>query len=286
MKQITIYMIFVISINVAQVARAQDIDEPVNCKISGSATTIDRQFGAGPLVIGDIAGTASNGYGSWFHGFGNPESFFLLSPDNVTCRQDGILIGDSRGTVSDVTSDYRDASRYVLQVEDQDPQLHWFTVQIEASRDASQEGIVWQDGSLERLVILTVPEELPVTEGSAGNQWATLEFVPTETGAEVSCRYRGTGDTALEPSDRYVLDACVGAGRTLVGGEEIEVEQIGLHLVGSAPGALTSVSLPARVGKMVSDFYVLLIENDAGEVIYSFYGFVDPESGDLAVEDF
>lgn len=285
MKQIVICLILVILIAIAQVARAEGFVEPVNCRISGTATLISQDFEKGPFVIGDVMGTASNAYGAWFHEFGaNREFFFTLSPDNVTCRINGIQIGSSRGAISDAGSPPRGASRYVLEVEDQAPQTHWFTVPIEASRDAVGEGVEWQDGSLEEPVVLTVPQELPVTEGSAGNQWATLNFLPANNGEQVTCRYRGTGETALGVSDRYLLDACVGAGRTLVGGEEIEVDRIDLHLVGSSPGSLTRVSLPARIGKTVSDFYVLVIENDSGEALYSFYGWVDPETGDLSVE--
>jgi len=38
-------------------------------------------------------------------------------------------------------------------------------------------------------------------------------------------RKNGTGATALEQSERYLLEACVGAGRTLVGGVEVEVDR-------------------------------------------------------------
>ena len=285
MKQFTIYVILGMSIATAQVARAEGFVEPVNCRMSGTASLIGLDFEKGPFVIGDIFGTASNGAGSWFHEFGdNSEYFFSLSPDNVTCRINGIQIGTSSGTVSDRGQGYGSASRYVLQIEDQPPQLHWFTVDIEASRDAGLNPVEWQDGSIGDPVLLIIPDEIPVTAGSAGNQWATLSFVPVDTGVEVTCRYRGTGATALEPSDLYRLDACVGAGRTLVGGEEIAVNRIDLHLTGSSPGIRTSVSLPARVGKTVSDFYVLVIENDAEEAIYRFQGWVDPDAGDLVVE--
>lgn len=284
MKQIVIYMVLASAIVFAQVARPEGFVEPVNCKMSGEATLISQEFEAGPYVIGDISGTASNAYGSWFHGFGTPETYFLLSPENVTCRINGVQIGNSSGRVSDSSGDLGHVSRYVLEIEDQPTQLHWFTTWIEASRDASQNAVEWRDGSLERPVVLMVPDELPVNEGSAGNQWAILSFVPSDTGAEVTCRYRGTGATALEASDRYLLDACVGAGHTLVGGEEIAVDRIDLHLTGSSPNMRTSVSLPAKVGKTVSDFYVLVLENDAEEVLYSFYGWVDPEAGDFVVE--
>ena len=287
MKQIFICLVLATCMAIAHVARSADFDEPVNCKVSGEAFLIDTGFERGQYVNGDVQGTAINAFGSWFHEsvFEEGYIFFTLSPDYVSCRINGVQIARSGGRVSDTNLAAGSGLHYVLEVEDQEPHQYWFTALIEASRNADRERVEWEDGSLEGPLVLIIPHELPVTEGSAGNQWATLSFLPTDSDTEVRCRYRGTGATALDPSDRYLLESCVGAGRTLIGGTEVEVEQVSLHLDGSFPNARTTVSLPALVGQTVSDFYVLLIENSSDEVVFSFYGWVDPETGDLAVED-
>lgn len=287
MKQIVISFVLATCMAVAHVARSENFEEPVNCKVSGEAFLIDLGFERGQYVNGDVQGTAVSAFGSWFHesvleqGF----IFFSLSPDTVSCRINGVQIARSTGRVSDTNLTAGGNLDYVLEVEDQEPQQYWFTAQIEASRNAGRDRVEWEDGSLEGPLVLMIPHELPVTEGSAGNQWATLSFLPTDSDTEVTCRYRGTGATALAPSDRYLLEFCVGAGRTLIGGTEVEVEQVSLHLDGGFPDGRTTVSLPAQVSQTVSDFYVLLIENSFDEVVFSFYGWVDPETGDLVVED-
>ncbi|HMB58296.1 MAG TPA: hypothetical protein VKN35_00160 [Xanthomonadales bacterium] len=144
--------------------------------------------------------------------------------------------------------------------------------------------IEWEDGSLDGPSFLIIPDELPVTAGSAANQWATLSFRLTDSGEDVVCRYRGTGETALDESDTYQLRFCVGSGRTLTGGQEVEVGQINLHLSGGSPVGYTQVSLEALIGRTVSDFYVLVVENSLDELVFSSYGFIDPEQGDFVVE--
>lgn len=286
MKQITNYLVLAVCIATTHVAQSGEPFEPTECRISGSASMTDQQSGADHVIVGDIQGTATTGAGSWLHEIQTDpaQPFFLLSPENVTCRINGVHIGDSQGVVIDSDPGYGSELRYFLQVEDHAPRQRWRTVQIEASRNADHEAVEWNDGSLDGPVFLIIPDELPVTEGSAGNQWATLSFLPTDTGDEVTCRYRGTGATALDPSDRYVLESCVGPGRILLGGTEIEVEQVVLHVDGAAPGSRTTVSLPAWIGETVSDHYVLQIANSSGETVFSFQGPVHPDRGDFVVE--
>lgn len=286
MKQITNYLVLAVCIATTHVARSGEVFEPTECRLSGSASLTDLEFGTGHFAIGDIQGTATTGFGSWFHEIQTDpaQPSFLLSPDNVTCRINGVQIADSQGVVIDSDPSYGSELRYFLQVEDGAPRQRWHTVQIEASRNADHEPVEWTDGSLDGPVFLIIPHELPVTEGSAGNLWATLSFLPTDTGDEVTCRYRGTGATALDPSDRYVLEACVGPGRMLLGGLEIEVEQVVLHIDGASPGSRTTVSLPAWIGETVSDHYVLQIVNSSNETVFSVFGFVDPDRGDFVIE--
>lgn len=286
MKQITNYLVLAVCIATTHVAQSGEPFEPTECRLSGSASLTDRESGTVHVVVGDIQGTATTGFGSWFHEVQTDpaQPYFLLSPENVTCRINGVHIADSQGVVIESDPGYGSDLRYFIQVEDHAPRQRWRTVQIEASRNADHEAVEWTDGSLDGPVFLIIPHELPVTEGSAGNQWATLSFLSTDSGDEVTCRYRGTGASALDPSDRYVLEACVGHGRMLVEGEEIEVEQVVLHVDGASPGSRTTVSLPAWIGETVSDHYVLQIENSSRETVFSFFGFVDPDRGDFVVQ--
>lgn len=286
MKQITIYLVLAVCIATTHVAQSGEPFEPAECRISGSASLTDLESGTGHFAIGDIQGTSTTGVGSWLHEIQTDpaQPFFLLSPEHVTCRINGVHIGDSQGVVVDSEGGYGSELRYFLQVEDHAPRQRWRTVQIEASRNADHEAVDWNDGSLDGPVFLIIPHELPVTEGSAGNQWATLSFLSTDTGDEVTCRYRGTGATPLDPSDRYMLESCVGPGRMLLGGAEIEVEQVVLHVDGASPGSRTTVSLPAWIGETVSDSYALAIVNSSDEEVFSVFGFVDPDRGDFVVE--
>lgn len=286
MKQITNYLVLAVCIATTHVAQSEEPFEPTVCRISGSASMTDRDLGAGHFAIGDIQGTATTGVGSWLHEIQTDpaQPFFLLRPDHVTCRINGVQIGDSQGDVIDSDAGYGSDLRYFLQVEDHSARQRWRTVQIEASRNADHEAVEWSDGSLDGPVFLIIPHELPVTEGSAGNQWATLSFLLTDTGEEATCRYRGTGATALDPSDRYVLEACVGPGRMLLGGMEIEVEQVVLHVDSASPGSRTTISLPASIGETEPDYYVLHIANSSGETVYSVYAPVHPDRGDFVVE--
>jgi hypothetical protein len=249
---------------------------PDNCRISGEAELIALDFSAREFALGDLSGSSNSGIGSWAHLTATTTS--VLSPETVTCRLNGIALGNSRGTILDTSF------TYILHVEDQPPQLRRITFDIEASRDAGSGPVDWEDGLLEDEVFLTVPSELPVVEGSAGNQWATLSFTLLEDGTAITCRYRGTGATPLEPSDSYMLDACTGAGRSIVAGEEFEVERIELHLDGGSPLGRTSVSLSATVGQILSDLYIFVVEDGSGIEVFRFDGWVDPDTGDFVVE--
>lgn len=276
MKQIGMVVVLIVSLVVAAGARGEDPVIPLNCRISGEAEIIAYDFSSREFVLGDLSGSADSAVGSLAHI--TATDTFVLVPDNVTCRINGIQIGDSTGTILDTTL------RYILLVEERPPVMRWFMTDIMASRNAGRGGVEWEDGLLEDRIFLTVPDELPVIGGSAGNQWATLLFTHAEDGTETSCRYRGTGATPLDLSDRYVLNTCVGSGGDIVAGEEIEVERVELHLNGSYPFGLTVVSLPARVGAIVSDFYLLAVEDESRAEVFRFTGWVDADTGDLVVE--
>jgi hypothetical protein len=249
---------------------------PANCQIIGEAEIISFDFSSREFALGDISGTSTSAAGVWDHV--TPTTTWSLVPDNVTCRINGMEIGDSRGAIAGTSLSY------VLYVEDRLPSLKFFAVDIVASRNAGRGPVQWEDGLLEGQVFLTIPGELPVIGGSAGNQWATLSFTLAEDGTEISCRYRGTGATPLEASDRYVLNACSGAGRFIEVGDEIEVELVELHLNGGSPRGRTTVSFPARIGDSVSDFYLFAVEDEARTELFRFAGWVDPDTGDFDVE--
>lgn len=253
-----------------------EVTVPDNCRISGEAELIAIDFSTREFALGDISGTALSGSGSWTHL--TSTTTYSLVPDNVTCRLNGIAIGDSQGTIAGTSL------TYALQIHDEPPRLERTMIDIVASRDAGRGPVEWEDGLLEEEVFLTLPAELPVIEGSAGNQWATLGFMLVEDGTAITCRYRGTGRTPLEPSDSYVLNACTGAGRSIVAGEEIEVELIELHLDGGSPFGRTSVSLSARVGQIVSDLYIFIAMDESGTEVFNFFGWADPDTGDFVVE--
>ena len=269
---------FIVCMTFTGSVTADEPVEPATCQISGGAGLITSNYTTGDFSMGDLTGSANSGTGTWVHTTAT-ESWTLV-PENVTCRLNGIAIGNSVGTIAGDSS-----LSYILHIEDQPPQLQLFTIDIVASRTPSRGGVVWSDGVLEDQVLLTIPDDIPVVNGSAGNQWAALSFTQSADGSETTCRYRGTADTPLEPSDRYVLDACSGPGRLIVGADVIEVERIELHLQGSAPRVSTIVSVPARIRRSVSDFLIFVVIDVAtGNDVHTSYGYVYEESDDFVVE--
>jgi len=62
------------------------------------------------------------------------------------------------------------------------------------------------------------------------------------------------------------------------------VERVELHLNGGSPIGRTVASLPARVGQIVTDFYLFQVMDGTDALVFLSVGVVDPEMGDFVVE--
>jgi len=276
----------------AEGARAELI-EPETCRISGSAA-----LDGSDSVVGDISGTALVGDGSWIHETPSGDVIELI-PTDVTCRLNGVAIGDSHGlALVNGSTGYT----YSLQVEDYDNHEPDVSQALVATRTYDPDS--YTDGELVLpgdAGTITIPAELQVS-GAASNGTARITFERAYDGREVTCVYRasnrgggggwggghhGNGGLCLGDST-YRLSHCScerGAARTEAG-TEVDVSSLTLHVddgCSRCGTATVSVDMTAAHPAPVSaDYYILQVSDDTGAVAYDQRGYV--ASGELAVE--
>lgn len=164
-----------------------------------------RGFGlldSGELVAGRIRGDETGASGRWVH-YSRTDGFVLASPDWIFCRINGAVIGDFAGDAT-----VNGASGYTYRVNVQDrrepgtpPIVTGTTTEVRtvvASRDYRPTR--WSDGELptDGRIRVTLPAELPVSEGNAGNGTAWVSYQRADGWGLVTCRYRG-GAPRLRP---------------------------------------------------------------------------------------
>ncbi|MFK7985025.1 MAG: hypothetical protein AB8I08_03265 [Sandaracinaceae bacterium] len=176
--------------------------EPTQCRISGSGT-LDN----GDAVTGDLSGSATSGSGEWVHTTVGGE-LVTLSPANVTCRINGVAIGDSNGAA---LIDGVPGFSYTLLVEDYDNHEPDAVQTLVATYGPSGES----DGVLDLAGVasVAVPDALPVTEGSSYGGSATVSFEDARSGDTVTCLYEGPAaddcdDDVDEDMDEGVDEDC------------------------------------------------------------------------------
>ena len=240
---------------------------PTNCRISGFGLLEATVYEAGSL-----AGTAESGVGTWTHFDSIP---YQLVPESVTCRLDGVEIGDSQGTVAG--TDYR----YFLEVWDSGNGLPASNETLVASRSYSPSAWIDADYTANDKVGFFVPSELPVTEGDAGGLWAWLSFIRTEEGDLVTCRYRGD-DTGTA----YAFARCTGEDDgtvQVVAGDLVSVTALNLHVQsGCNECGTTQVELNLDLGQGEWDYFLLDVFDPEGPFYQRWAGFLI--DGDLVVE--
>jgi len=244
-------------------------EEPTNCRISGIASLEGNVF-----ETGSLAGTAESGVGTWTQV--SASGIYNLVPESVTCRLDGVEIGDSQGAVLD--TDYR----YFLEVWDAGNGLPASHETLVASRSYSPSAWTDADYTVNGRVGFFVPAELPVTEGDAGSGWAWLTFTRFEEGDLVTCRYRGN-DTGTA----YAFARCTGEDDgtvPVVAGDMVSVSTLNLHVhSGCNECGTTRVELSLDLGQGEWDFFQLVfIDPVDSTLVQQWYGFI--VDGDLVVE--
>ena len=258
-------------------ALAEPVVEPTNCATFGEGVLENGDF-----VIGDIAGTATSGLGSWFHEL-EDGTFFWLSPDTVSCRINGVAIARSNGRVSGAGG-----VTYTLEVEDYAvggaSTLQTLSASREYSPSAWDDGVLVVTGGEETLII---PATIEVTSGGSGSQWVYVTLDRTIEGDQVTCRYRGNAEGPEDPGDAYELARCTGEDdgtAEVEAGDVVRVSSLTVHVQGGCGSCgSTEVEVDIEVANDVSDFYVLIFEDAAGNPILDRRGFF--VSGGITVED-
>lgn len=197
------------------------------CDISGLGSLAEGDFLAGRARGGDGGAT-----GSWAHVGGDGSDVVLGEADWIMCRINGALLGDLRGPAT-----FNGRAGYSFRVHVQDfgdplpPELVPGTPEVRTvSATRWYRPTRWDDGDVvvDERALVTIPNELPVTVGNAGNQWAWLTFERSESGDTVVCRYRGQAHNPnpctpgdLEGGMSYVLERC-----TCERGDEVEAGDV------------------------------------------------------------
>lgn len=252
------------------------------CEVDGAG-----ELPGGHVFFGHVTGTTAGTTGSWTHETGS--EIVLGSADWISCRINGVVIADFGGAAS-----IDGAPGYAYRVQVQDfggpgssglvlgpPEIQT----VSATR--RYRPTRWEDGAVaiaDRAVV-TLPAELPVTVGNAGNMWAWIAFERTDVGDTVRCRYRGGAHTPvpctpedLAAGESYVFHDCdsdVEGPLSIAPGDSVDVTSMTLHVHTGAH------SLPSRHEAQTTvtvDFEVAtLTEEEPASDIYRIWVF-DPAS--------
>lgn len=271
------------------------------CEVDGSG-----ELAGGHLFFGHVTGTTAGTTGSWTHDTGF--ELVLGSADWISCRINGVVIADFGGTAS-----IDGASGYAYRVQVQDfgtsgpTSLVLGPPEIQTvSATRRYRPTRWEDGSVaitDRAVV-TIPGELPVTVGNAGNMWAWITFQRTDVGDTVRCRYRGGAHNPvpctpedLAAGERYHFHDCdsdVEGPLSLAPGDSVDVTSMTLHVhtgahsLPSRDAAETTVTVDFEVATLTeeapaSDIYRIWVYDPASPTPPVISASGELSSGDVAV---
>lgn len=264
------------------------------CEIEGFAL-----LDGGDLVIGRARGGDSAVDGRWLHlGDGH---VMTADPQRITCRLNGRTIGELDGEAQlDGTPGYT----FRVFIEDHGepgpPPVVEGTPEVRTlTATRTYRPSRWEDDGIEERARVTIPAQLPVTVGNAGNQWAWLTFQRHGTFDVVVCRYRGGAPTPvprtpadLAAGERYHLQRCTGEWHgtdPVDAGSVVDARwlrlhvQTGAHFEPSFRGARTTVEVDLDVTPFVEleplrDRYRMEVRDAAGTRVYA-------RNGEVAVGD-
>lgn len=257
------------------------------CEMEGTGGLPEGDFFAGRARGGDLGAT-----GSWLHT--GDDRVVLGTPTLIFCRINGVVIGDVDGPAS---LDGREGYTFRVSVQDfgdpqDEPALLPGTTEVQTvSATKTYCPDAWVDGSvaIAERALVTVPDELPVTTGNAGNGSAQVTFELNE-GGRVTCRYRGGASTSdpctdedLQAGLSYRFRRCTdedGATLDVGPGDRLDVVsavvhvQDGVEVLPSWRHPETTVSVdfevtPLTWGVPERDYYRIAVWDDAtGERVY------------------
>ena len=261
------------------------------------------QLPSGDFVAGRAHGEDTGATGSWAH-VGDPD-VVLGDAEWVLCQINGALLGDFGGPAR-LNGD----SGYTFRVHVQDfgdplpPEVIPGTPEVRTvSATRWYRPTRWDDGDVvvDERALVTIPEELPVTVGNAGNQWAWLTFERSESHDTVVCRYRGQAHNPnpCTPDDlaggmSYVLERCTcERGDDVEAGDVVDVTsmtlrvQSGAQFLPSRHRPQTTITAdfdvtPVTLTDPERDFYRISVRDEVtDEQVYTRQGSV--EVGNLHV---
>lgn len=277
---------------------------PEQCQIRGLGLLENADF-----TLGDMRGNAETGTGSWAH-ISSEEGFVQAFPDSVTCRMNGVGIGEAWGSALVdgatgyqyrlIVEDRRDPSDAGGEEVEGPPEVQTLT----ASRTYRPSR--WYDDHLDvdGRAVVTIPATIPVTEGNAGKGWTWLTFM-RDSFDVVKCKYRGGAPTPhprtpaeLSAGEQYVFDRCVGerpGTDPVEAGSRVEVYWMSLHVhtgsdrLPTCDDARTTVSVDLDVSPIVviepPRDRLLLVVFEEGTGVELFRRDADMLIGDLQVID-
>lgn len=248
------------------------------CEVSGAGTLPSGETGSGT-----IRGADTGALGTWEHT--SSSGTVLGTPDWVLCRINGALLADFAGPAT-----IDGASGYSYRVSVQDRGTSGVATIETLTATLHYRPTWWDDGTLPIAghAEVTIPAELPVTEGQPGTGMAVLSFDLADSGDTIRCRYRGNGRAAAG-GDAYVLRHCVGRhGRApIVAGDVVDVTAMTLHVQNGAARCripLTTVSVDLEVtGAPDRDFYRIVVWDSSSAQVLLSEGVL--ASGDFTVTD-
>lgn len=282
-------------------------DEGVESATSGLGTPVitDRcdvwgngQLATGDLVAGRAHGEDSGATGGWAH-VGVEGDVVLGDAEWVLCQINGALLGDFGGPAR-----LNGMSGYTFSVHVQDfgdplpAEIIPGTPEVRTvSATRWYRPTRWDDGDVvtDERALVTIPEELPVTVGNAGNQWAWLTFERSESGDTVVCRYRGQAHNPnpCSPDDlaggmSYVLERCTcERDDDVEAGDVVDVTSMTLRVQSGAqflpsrrhPQTTVTVDFdvtPVTLSDPERDFYRISVRDEVtDEQVYARHGDVD-----------
>ncbi len=255
------------------------------CEVSGLGLLgPDAEF-----FVGRVRGDGVSVTGSWAH---LGPSVVLGEADFIDCRINGALVGDVGGPA---TLDGVGGYNYRVSVRDfgdpGPPDVIEGLPEVQTvTATRRYRPTRWEDGrvAIDERALVTIPAELPVTVGNAGNQWAWLTFQRSESRGVVRCRYRGGARTPnprtpadLAAGQAYYFERCTcERGDDVEPGDRVDVRwmelhvQTGAHFLPSSHAAQTTVSVDLDVTPLVlrerqRDRYGIGVWDDVtGERVY------------------
>lgn len=270
----------------------------IPCEVSGLGLDAHGEF-----FVGHVSNAGGTAEGNWLH-LGDSVVIGAGPLDMLLCWMNGTMAAEIQGPAY-----FNGAAGYTYRISTRmgyrpEPGLVEGPAEVQTVTSTRRyRPTRWEEGevTIEEQARVTIPAELPVTVGNAGNQWAWLTFQRADEWDLVTCRYRGGASkpNPQNPSDiaageAYYFERCTGLrGESIEPGDRVDVRwmklhvQSGAHFFPSRHDAQTTVSVDLEVTPLIRleaqpDLYGIGVWDDAtGERVYFRDGFL--RSGSIEI---